>query len=392
MRVLVTGCNGYIGSVLTPLLLAEGHAVLGIDSDLYEHCAFMARSAEAGYYKVDVRDVRAADLKGFDAILHLAALSNDPLGDLDPALTYEINHLATVRLARMARQVGIERFLFSSSCSTYGSAGEHAVTEEAEFQPVTAYGRSKVLAERDLSLLADDDFSPTFLRNATAYGVSPRLRLDLAVNDFVAAAYTTGRIHLRSDGTAWRPLAHVEDICRAFVALLHAPREAIHNQAFNVGRNEENYRVNEVAGMVADTVPGCRIEYAAGASADQRCYRVDCTKIGLHVPGFRPRWTLRRGIQQLFEAYQSHELTVDDLNGAKYFRLRTLRSLLERGSLASDLRWRPTALPTLGESVGWAELASPTISEGATMKGSLRPKVGLASSAHPTDVARSITD
>ncbi|HEX5446103.1 MAG TPA: SDR family oxidoreductase, partial [Pirellulales bacterium] len=355
MRVLVTGCNGYIGSVLTPMLLAEGHAVLGIDSDLYEDCAFAARAAEAGYYKVDVRDVRAADLRGFDAVIHLAALSNDPLGDLDPALTYEINHLATVRLAKMARQVGVERFLFSSSCSTYGSAGDDPVSEDAEFHPCTPYGRSKVLAECDLSLLADDDFSPVFLRNATAYGFSPRLRLDLVVNDFVAAAFTAGVIRLRSDGTAWRPLVHVEDICRAFLAALRAPRAAIHNQAFNVGRNEENYRVNEVAAIVAETA-GCGIEYAAGASPDQRCYRVDCSKIARQLPGFRPRWTVARGVGQLFDAYREHGLTADDLTGATYFRLRTLRSLIADGRVTGDLRWRPMGLRYIDETaVGWAE-------------------------------------
>jgi len=347
MRVLVTGCNGYIGSVLMPLLLAEGYDAYGIDNDWFEPCTLGEPPAPAPHRVLDIRDVQLADLEGFYAVIHLAALSNDPLSNLDPQLTYEINHQATVRLARLAKQAGVERFLVSSSCSTYGLAGDELVTEEAEQNPVTPYGRSKVLADRDVSLLADDDFSPVFLRNATAYGASPRLRLDLVLNDFVAAAYATGRILMLSDGTPWRPLVHVEDICRAFIAVLEARREAIHDQAFNVGSSSENYRVGELAAIVQDTVGGCRIEYADGAGPDQRCYRVDCGKISRRLPSFQLRWNARLGARQLLESYRVAGLSADDLAGPRFYRLRTLRRLIDSRRLTGDLRWReaPVATP-----------------------------------------------
>ena len=346
MRVLVTGCHGYIGSVLVPMLLGEGHLVHGLDCDWFEPCTLFAGGPEAPSKQIDLRDVRASDLESFDAVIHLAALSNDPLSNLDPELTYQINHRAAVRLAKLARQAGVERFLVSSSCSSYGSAGDEFLTEEADLNPVTPYGHSKVLADRDISLLANDDFSPVFLRNATACGVSPRLRLDLVLNDVVASACTTGRIEIRSDGTPWRPVVHVEDICAAFTAALDAPRAAVHNQAFNVGRTEENYRVNEMAEIVAEVVPGSRVEYAPGGTSDKRCYRVDCSKIGRLLPGWRPRWTVHRGVEQLVEAYQTHSLSVADISSARFVRLRRLRELLDGGRLDSDLRWQQMALRT----------------------------------------------
>lgn len=339
MRILVTGCHGYIGSVLVPMLLREGHVVQGLDSDWFEPCTLFSAENAASVW-VDLRDVRASDLIGFDAVIHLAALSNDPLSNFDPDLTYQINHLAAVRLAKLARQAGVQRFLVSSSCSMYGSAGESLLTEEAELQPVTPYGHSKVLADREISLLANDEFSPIFLRNATAYGLSPRLRLDLVVNDFVASACTTGTILIRSDGTPWRPVVHVEDICRAFIVCLDAPREAVHNQAFNVGSSDENYRVSELAEIVTEVVPGSRVEYLPGGGPDKRCYRVDCGKLQRVLSDYRPRWNVHRGVAQLADAYRQHGLTAADIESGRFLRLRRLRQLLDGGRLGTDLRWQ----------------------------------------------------
>ncbi|HET6884067.1 MAG TPA: SDR family oxidoreductase [Pirellulales bacterium] len=344
MRVLVTGNHGYIGSVLMPLLKRAGHHVCGLDGDWFEPCTLFNSDANWPHVRLDLREVRADDLTGFNAVIHLAALSNDPLSNLDAELTYEINHRASVHLARLAREAGVERFLFSSSCSMYGTAGDDFLTEDAAFNPVTPYGRSKVLAERDISQLADDDFSPVFLRNATAYGVSPRLRLDLVLNDFVAAACTSGCIFIRSDGTPWRPVVHVEDICGAFLAALEAPRDAVHNQAFNIGRTDENFRVSEMAEIVSEVVPGSRVQYAADGGPDKRCYRVDCRKAEHTLPGFEPRWTVHRGAEQLRHAYREHGLTVDDISSPKFVRLRRLRELLDDRRLAADLRWVATAV------------------------------------------------
>jgi nucleoside-diphosphate-sugar epimerase len=340
MRVLVTGHKGYIGTVLVPMLLAEGHEVFGIDSDLYEQSTFGEGIQEIPELKKDIRDVEASDLEGIDAILHLAGLSNDPLGNLNPQLTDEINHLASVKLARLAKSVGIERYIFSSSCSNYGAGGEDMLNEESPFNPVTPYGVSKVRVEQAVSRLADDYFSPTFLRNATAYGVSPRLRFDLVLNNLVAWAFTTGRIYIKSDGTPWRPIVHIEDISRAFIAALHAPRALVHNKAFNVGRNEDNYRIRELAEIVRETVPGCRIEYAPDAGPDKRCYRVDCSRILQMLPEFKPQWNARKGAAELYTAYQKVGLTLDDFEGPRYQRIAHLQELLSSQKLDETLRWQ----------------------------------------------------
>jgi nucleoside-diphosphate-sugar epimerase len=340
MRLLVTGHQGYIGTVLVPMLQAAGHDVVGADSNLFEQCTFGHGVPVIAALKKDIRDLQTADLEGFEAVLHLAALSNDPLGDLNPKVTYEINHLATVRLARLAKEVGISRFIFSSSCSTYGAAGEEMLDETAAFNPVTPYGRAKLLAEQDVAKLADAHFSPTYLRNATAYGVSPRLRFDLVLNNLVAWAFTTGRVFIKSDGTPWRPIVHIEDISRAFIAALHAPREVVHNQAFNIGRNSENYRIHELAEIVEKTVPDCRIDYAQDAGPDKRCYRVDCSKAARLLPEFKPQWDARRGAQQLYEAYKTIGLCLEDFEGPRYKRIAHIQHLLRSGRLDESLRWQ----------------------------------------------------
>lgn len=340
MRVLVTGHKGYIGTILVPMLLAKGHEVVGFDSDLYQRSTFGDGIAEIPEIKKDIRDAESADLEGFDAVLHLAGLSNDPLGNLNPNLTYEINYQASVRLAELAKAAGVSRYVFSSSCSNYGAGGEDLLNEESAFNPVTPYGESKVNVELDVSKLADDKFSPTFLRNATAYGVSPRLRFDLVLNNLVAWAFTTGKIFIKSDGTPWRPIVHIEDISRAFVAVMEAPPEAIHNQAFNVGRNEDNYRVRELADIVKETVPNCQIEYAQDAGPDKRCYRVDCSKIIKAVPAFQPQWNARRGALELYDVYQKVGLTLEEFEGPKYQRIAHIKQLLSNNLLDNNLRWK----------------------------------------------------
>lgn len=343
MRVLVTGHLGYIGTILVPMLLARGHEVVGMDSDLYERSTFGAGIADVPNIKKDIRDAEAADLKGFDAVLHLAGLSNDPLGDLNPNLTYDINHLASVHIAQLAKQVGVRRFIFSSSCSNYGAGGEDLLTEQSAFHPVTPYGTSKVRVEQDVSKMADAKFTPVFLRNATAFGVSPRLRFDLVLNNLTAWAFTTGKVFIKSDGTPWRPIVHIGDISRAFIAVMEAPVDVVHNQAFNVARNEDNYRIRELADIVKATVENTIIEYAKDAGPDLRCYRVDSSKILKMVPAFVPVWDARKGAKELLAAYQHVGLKLDDFEGPKYKRIDHIKQLLSSGKLGPDLRWKTTS-------------------------------------------------
>ncbi|CAD7044380.1 NAD-dependent epimerase/dehydratase [Pseudorhizobium endolithicum] len=340
MKVLVTGNRGYIGSVMVARLQAAGHEVCGYDIDFYARCGYRPGGTipqVPTLYK-DIRDIEANDMRGIDAVIHLAALSNDPLSNLNPEITYQINYHGSVRAASAAKEAGVKRFLFASSCSNYGAAGDGMVDETAKLQPVSAYGVSKVKAEQEISGLADGTFCPVYLRPATAYGLSPMLRFDIVLNNLTAWAVTKGLILLKSDGSPWRPIVHIEDISRAFIAALEAPIDRVFNQAFNVGQNDHNYQVRDIAEIVAQTVPGCRLQFASDASPDTRSYRVNFSKIRRMLPAFQPTWTPARGAAELYSAYKSSGLTLEEFEGPRYLRVAQLQKLIAENELDVNLR------------------------------------------------------
>jgi nucleoside-diphosphate-sugar epimerase len=336
VKVLVTGDRGYIGAVLVPLFREAGHEVVGLDAGWYDGCDFGPYHLDYESRTGDIRDQRAEDVEGFDAVVHLAAISNDPIGHLNPDATYSVNARGAAHMAQVAKEAHVPRFLFSSSCSLYGAAGDAPVTEESDFHPVTPYGESKVMAEQLIAAMADDDFSPSYLRNATAYGSSRRLRADIVVNNLTGTAFTRGEVRLQSDGTPWRPLVHAEDISRAFLAVLEADRGVVHDQAFNIGRDEDVVQIRQIADGVAARfdVP---VTYAEGASPDARDYRVDFGKVTRELPAFKPTWTVPAGIDELAADMERYGLVAADFEGPRFVRLARVQQLIDAGRLDTAL-------------------------------------------------------
>jgi nucleoside-diphosphate-sugar epimerase len=338
-RLLITGHNGYIGSVMVPVFAQAGYEVVGLDTGYFRECTLVPDKVSVPSICKDIRSLDPADLHGFYAVIHLAALSNDPIGNLNGGWTRQINYEASVRLAECAKAAGVERFLFSSSCIMYGMSEASVVNEDSPLDPRTEYARSKVLGEQAISALASAGFSPTFLRNGTIYGLSPRMRFDTVLNDLVAAAVTTRKVVVHSDGKPWRPVVHVEDVARAFMTVLEAPVEKIHNQAFNTGANELNHQILELAEIVAQTVPGCELELRAQSGADQRTYKADFAKFARTFPDFKFRWMAEKGSEELYRAFDAIELTYENFTDKRFTRLKWLRHLMDTGRLDGSLRW-----------------------------------------------------
>lgn len=339
MKVLVIGTEGYLGCLLPPLLLEKGHEVIGVDTGFYKvGWLYNGTQVTAKTLNKDIRDISIEDLQGVDAIAHMAELSNDPTGQLAPHITYEINHKGSVRLAKLAKEAGVRRFVYMSSCSVYGVATEGDVTEESPVNPQTAYAECKTLVERDVRPLADDDFSPTFMRNATAFGASPRMRFDIVLNNLSGLAWTTKEIKMTSDGTPWRPLVHALDICKAIVCALEAPRDIVHNQIFNVGDTANNYRVKEIAEIVAGIFPGCQLSFGT-QGADNRSYRVSFEKINTVLPGFKCDWDAKRGAQQLYEVFSQIDMSEETFTSRGFTRLKQLEYLIRTQQIDKDFFW-----------------------------------------------------
>ncbi len=341
--ILVTGSAGYIGTVMMKFLKEHSLEAVGLDCNYYHGCEFYKNEKiPFKHITKDIRDINEKDLRGISAIIHLAALSNDPLGEMNPSLTHEINYVASVRLAKLAKKSGVKRFIFSSSCSLYGiSPDDQPIKEHGQLTPITAYAKSKVEAEQDISGLADSTFHPIFMRNATVYGLSGSMRLDLVVNNLSAWGFLNNKVAVNSDGTPWRPLIHVEDVCRAFIAAIKAPPEIINNQAFNVGLNAENYQVKEIARQVKEIIPGCQVKILNKTGPDERTYRVDFSKIRKALPEFKPIWSLKRGVEELYQGYENFGLTQKDFKSPKFFRMRWMNELIRSEKLDNKLKWKP---------------------------------------------------